>query len=117
MFSSKQDDPVIEKPVYLEERTEPKCNKIDAEPIMAMKDGHLIMVVQHQFSNIPSWVEWDNDRHVVTITQMNGDIDEAGLELKDEHLLMLKDLTKLLLVSNDNEGKMMHYVQFIARVS
>ena len=89
MFSSKQGDPVIEKPVYLEERTEPKCNKIDAEPIMAMKDGHLIMVVQHQFSNIPSWVEWDNDRHVVTITQMNGDIDEAGLELNDEHLLML----------------------------
>lgn len=111
--------PVIEKkhvpePVY-EEYTQPKFNKIDIEPILALKNDHLVMVLQHQFSNIPSWVEWDNERQVVTIAHMNGDIDEAPLELKEEHISMLGEQKKILLVSNDNANKIMHAVKFISR--
>lgn len=113
--SKKEPEPVIEK-VYVEEQTEPKRNKIDQEPILGFKDSYLVMVVQHRFENIPSWVEWDSDRKTVTITQMNGDIDEAKLDLKTEHLERLKNVQKLLLVSNDNEEKIMHYVQFLARL-
>lgn len=113
--TKKEPEPVVEK-VYVEEQTEPKRNKIDLEPILGFKDNYLVMVVQHRFENIPSWVEWDSDRKTVTITQMNGDIDEAKLDLKTEQLERLKNVQKLLLVSNDNEEKIMHYVQFLARL-
>lgn len=111
----KQPESIVEK-VYVEDQTEPKRNKINLEPILGFKDDYLVMVVQHRFDNVPSWVEWDSDRKTVTITQMNGDIDEAKLELKTEHLNKLKNVQKLLLVSNDNEEKIMHYVQFLARL-
>ena len=64
---------------------------------------------------MPSWVEWDNDRQVVTIAHMNGDVDEAPLELDEEHITMLGEQKKVLLVSNDNTKKIMHAVKFIAR--
>lgn len=105
-----------DSPVYVEDQTEPKRGKIDQEPVLGNKDGYLVMVVQHTFANIPSWVEWDKERKIVTITQMNGDMDEAALDLKEEHIDKLKDVQKLLLVSNDNEEKIMHYVQFLARL-
>ena len=102
--------------VVYEEFTQPKLNKIEKEPVLAQKDGHLVMVVDAQFNNVPSWVEWDGERSVVTITHMNGDIDEAPLEVKDEYITSLNENRKILLVSNDNEEKIMHYVQFLSRV-
>lgn len=114
-LGSKKEPVIVEKKVYVEDQTEPKRNKIWQEPVLGFKDGYLVMVVQYKFDNIPSWVEWDGDRKIVTITQMNGDIDEADLELKAEHLERLQDVQKMLLVSNDNDEKIMHYVQFLAR--
>jgi len=118
LFGKKPPPPAKEKPklepVY-EEYTQPKFNKIDVEPVLALKNDHLVMVMEYEFKNMPSWVEWDNDRQVVTIAHMNGDVDEAPLELDEEHITMLGEQKKVLLVSNDNTKKIMHAVKFIAR--
>ena len=118
LFGKKPPPPLKEKPklepVY-EEYTQPKFNKIDVEPVLALKNDHLVMVMEYEFKNMPSWVEWDNDRQVVTIAHMNGDVDEAPLELDEEHITMLGEQKKVLLVSNDNTKKIMHAVKFIAR--
>ncbi len=117
-FFGKKEPPVKKRPkaepVY-EEYTQPKFNKIDIEPVLALKNDHLVMVLEYEFKNIPSWVEWDNDRQVVTIAHMNGDVDEAPLELNEEHITIIDEQKKVLLVSNDNANKIMHAVKFIAR--
>lgn len=103
-------------PDAVEAQTEPKRCVIEKEPLLALKDGHLVLVVEHSFSNVPSWVEWDGESRVMTIAQMNGDLDEAKIEIKKEFLEQLKAAKKVLLVSNDNEERIMQCIPFFARV-
>lgn len=108
------DEAPVSEPVY-EEYTQPTYNKIETEPVLAIQNDHLVMVLEHEFKNMPSWVEWDNGRQTVTIAHMNGDIDEAPLALKEEHIALLGEKQKILLVSNDNTTKIMQALKFIAR--
>ena len=108
-------------PSPVETQTDPKVGKIDHEPLLAMEDDNLVMVVDHYFENVPSWVEWDKERKTITITQMNGDLDEAPVDLKEEYIDRLKLAQKLLLVSNvnasnDNDERIMHTVSFLSRL-
>ncbi len=108
--------PKVEKPGI-----EPRKGKIDQEPLLAYEEGHLVMVIDHVFDGVPSWVEWDAQRQVVSVVHVAGDIDEAEVKVKSEHVEILKQAQKLLLVSNvnepgnDNKEKIMHYVSFLSR--
>ena len=75
----------------------------------------MVLMVDHQFDGVPSWIEWDNDRKTVSFTQMGGDMDEMNADIKVEYIDALMDAKKVLLVSNDNEKKIVHFVPFIAR--
>lgn len=101
--------------LQVEIQTEPKRGIIVREPLLAIKDGFLVVVVDHRFANVPSWVEWDAERGVLSIAQMNGDLDEARLRLKDEHKKTLAKEHKLLLVSNKDGESIVHFVPFLAR--
>jgi len=107
-------------PSPVETQTDPKVGKIDHEPLLAMEGDKLLMVVDHYFENVPSWVEWDKERKIVTITQMNGDLDEAPMNLKEDYVEKLKLAQKLHLISkenmNDNDERIMHSVSFLSRL-
>ncbi|MAE52413.1 MAG: hypothetical protein CMH27_11440 [Micavibrio sp.] len=102
-------------PSQVPERTQPRMGKIDQEVVFAMRDGYMVLMVDHQFDGVPSWIEWDNDRKTVSFTQMGGDMDEMNADIKVEYIDALMDAKKVLLVSNDNEKKIVHFVPFIAR--
>ncbi|GEM_PF-1236441 len=107
------------RPMPVETQTDPKRGIIHKDPLLAFEDGKLVMVVEHHFENVPSWVEWDKDRQIVTITQMNGDLDEAKLEIKEDCIGRLEMARNLLLVSldvsNDNDERIMHSVPILIR--
>ena len=92
-----------------------KVGIISQEPLLAFKDGYLVIIVDHTFDDVPSWVEWDQERQTISITQMDGHTDEAKVNIKAEHVQTLEQARKLLLVSNDNEEKIVHYVPFLTR--
>ena len=94
---------------------DPPRRKIVQEPFFALKDGFLVVVVDHSFDDVPSWVEWDAARKVLSIAQMNGQIDEAHAEIAPNHYETLQNSRKLLLVSNDNKEKIVHFLPFLAR--
>lgn len=98
-----------------ESRKGPNRGIITQEPLLALKDGFLVMVVDHRFSDVPGWVEWDAERGVLSIAQINGDVDEARVDLKEEYRQKLAMERKLLLVSNDNGESVVHFVPFLAR--
>ncbi|MFN3699999.1 MAG: hypothetical protein ACK4VI_00590 [Alphaproteobacteria bacterium] len=102
-------------PSQIPERTQPRVGRIDQEAVFAMKDGYLVLAVDHQFDGVPSWIEWDGSRNIVSFTQMGGDMDEMGATIKAEYVQKLIELKKVLLVSNDNGQKIVHFVSFIAR--
>ena len=102
-------------PSQVPERTQPRMGKIDREVVFAMKDGYMVLMVDHQFDGVPSWIEWDAERKTVSFTQMGGDMDEMNADIKVEYIDALIDTKKVLLVSNDNAKKIVHFVPFIAR--
>lgn len=108
-------EPSSSAPPAFEESSVPHQGIIAEEPVLAFEDGFLVMIVNHRFPNIPSWVEWDSERQVIAITQMNGDMDEAKISLKEEYYEQLAKENKILLVSNDNDQATVHFVSFIAR--
>ena len=108
-------DEPVDSPSVQEPEPEPHRGKITTEPLLAMEDGYLVLVVDHTFADVPSWVEWDPDRQMASIAQMDGGVDELRMAIKREYLETLLAARKLLLVSNDNEEKIMHYVPFLAR--
>ena len=99
----------------VEDTSIPRCGTIEKEPIIGFEDGSLVMVVDHHFPNVPSWIEWDEARGVISITQMNGDMDEARVVLKKEHFDKLAAEKKMLLISNDNNVATVNFINFIAR--
>lgn len=103
----------------VEPQTDPKRGIIHQDPLLAFEDGKLVMVVEHHFENVPSWVEWDKERRIVTIAQMNGDIDEAKLEIREECIGRLEMARNLLLVSldptNHKNERIMHSVPILVR--
>ncbi len=118
IYKRKGGTPSDEQPPSPEVRSqtmEPQRSKIAGEAVFGLKDGYLVVSVDHSFADIPNWVEWDAERKVVNITQVGGDMDEVYADIKDEYVDALVDMKKVLLVSNDNAKKIVHFVPFLAR--
>ena len=94
-------------------------NQIFGEPFLAIEEGELVMMVDHVFHNIPSWVEWDAKRSILRVAEMNGTINDARVNLKGEYLKELEQRRKILMISNQrgksDDDKIMHYVPFLSR--
>lgn len=94
-------------------------NQIFSEPLIAIEKGELVMVVDHVFRNIPSWVEWDEKRSILRVAEMNGTVNDARVNLKKEYLEELAARQKILMISNQRgkseDDKIMHYVPFLSR--
>ena len=102
-------------PVIYPSQTEPRRGVITKEPALGYEDGFLVMVLDHSFESIPSWVEWDAERKIFSIMQMAGEVDEVKVQIAPEHLKTLEVARKLLLVSNDNDNRIVHFVPYLAR--
>lgn len=97
------------------EEIEARVHKIEKEAIFALENNELVVIVDHNFEEIPSWIEWDYERKTVSIVQQKGHIEEAEAKLTESFIAKLKDKNKLLLVSNDNDKKIVHFLPFILR--
>ena len=113
-----QRDIPAEEPSYTDEDA-PRHNQIKREPLLAIEQGELVMAVDHTFQNVPSWVEWDPDRNILSVAEMNGTVNEARVALKAEHLGEMMARRKILMISNElgkgPQDKIMHYVPFLSR--
>ncbi len=96
-------------------REKPGLGHIEAEPHFAMKDGHLVMAIEHRFEDMPIWVEWDEKQQFLRIAQMGGQVDTAKVKISRDHYQALRSWRKLLLVTNYRGEKIIHYVPFIIR--
>jgi hypothetical protein len=89
---------------------------ISREPVVAIHKDKLVLIVEAQLNAVPSWVEWDRDTRTIIIAQMNGDTYEGRAELTESFQNKMKDMNKVLVISNDNPERLMHHLPFIARV-
>lgn len=106
---------VIPSPEVRPLTREPQLERIEQEAVFGMRDGYLVISLEHHFTDIPNWVEWDAGRKMVSIAQAGGDMAEVYADIKDEYVDALMDMGRVLLVSNDNDKRIVHFVPFLAR--
>jgi hypothetical protein len=94
---------------------EPRLTKIEKHAVFGYKEGYLVVIVDHQFENVPSWIEWDANRETVNITHMNEDMLEAPASIQRDHIDTITGAIKVLLVSNNKNEKIMHFLPFVGR--
>lgn len=68
-----------------------------AEMLVMQKEGRLTMVVDHEFEDIPEYVEWDVSRNIIGIVQMGGAVAELKSVLPAEKVDMFRNAKNLAL--------------------
>jgi hypothetical protein len=62
-----------------------------ADMLVMKKDGRVTIVVDHEFEDIPEWVEWDISRNTIGIVQMGGAVAELKSVIPPEKVGMFRN--------------------------
>ena len=73
-----------------------------------IQNGHVVLVVDHDFLDIPSFVEWDKSRKSLGIAQMGGAVAEVKANLPREMNEPLSATRTIMLMTRYNGNDVAH---------
>lgn len=88
---------------------------IQTDALFVKEKDKLALVVDHEFDDVPSWLEWDVKDKKLSIMQMGGDIAQLNTIMSKEDADEFKDFKSLYLVSNTGKEKIRHTVSMIVK--
>ena len=89
--------------------------RIDAPTLLLEDNGQAVLIVEFDFRDIPSWVEWDRTWQKLSIAQMGGALAELPLGPEVIRASSIDRVKRLLLVTGTGESKISHFVSIIIR--
>jgi hypothetical protein len=108
--------PSLPEPVIQEEtRKHGTAGLLEVPTLMLCENDKVVVIVDHDFMDFPSWVEWDVKESKLYVVQMGGDYAELALNLAGHHAATLMRTQRLMLVTGRFERRNGHYVSFIVR--
>lgn len=99
------------KPVVPESAYEPLVGthgRLSADVVLLIQNGHVVLVVDHEFTDIPSFIEWDRSRKSLGVAQMGGAVAEVKANLPAEMNGPLNESRTILLMTRFNGAKVAH---------
>lgn len=87
----------------------------DAHALLVHLDGHVALVVDHEFEDVPSWIEWDIGRKRISIAQMGGTVTELDTALDKKEMEEYREKKKIHLVARYGGEKIVHSLALIIR--
>lgn len=88
---------------------------IQADVLVLEENGRVIMVVDHDFLDIPEWVEWDISRNIIGIVQMGGAIAELRSVIPPEKEAVFRSVPNILLATRFEGQKVAHSIYMVVR--
>lgn len=88
---------------------------LEVPTLMLCENDKVVVIVDHDFMDFPSWVEWDVKESKLSVVQMGGDSAELALSMVNPHAGTLMKARRLMLVTGKFERRNGHYVSFIVR--
>ncbi|MFA7276478.1 MAG: hypothetical protein WC043_06735 [Pseudobdellovibrionaceae bacterium] len=83
--------------------------------LVLKQENKVVLVVDHDFTDRPEWVEWDVPRNVIGVAQVGGAVAEIGSVIPPEKLQMFRD-TRSVYLSTRFEGRpVAHMVYLVIR--
>ncbi len=86
-----------------------------ADMLVLQKDGRTVLVVDHEFEDIPEWVEWDISRNTIGIVQMGGAVAELKSVIPPEKVDMFRNAKNLNLAVRFDGKHVVHGVYMVVR--
>lgn len=89
--------------------------RLDVPTLLLNEDSHMVLIVDYDFEDIPSWVEWDARMKKLSVVQMGGAAAELALGIPAGLNASFETMQRLMLVTGRFERRNGHYVSFIVR--
>ena len=89
--------------------------KIDVDVAVVVKGEKLVMAIDCDLGDVPSWVEWDLSVDQFSIAQNSGSVVHISSKIAHERVEALKKIGKLMLVTSVGSEKVAHHIPFVVR--
>ncbi len=89
--------------------------EIKADALMMKEDDKLVLVVDQELEDVPSWVEWDIATDKLLIVQTGGATAELNKLIPSEKREILEEVQRFMLVTNSGGERVAHYLPFLIR--
>ena len=96
------------EPELKEEKLIGTHGRLSADTVLMIQNGHVVLVVDHDFLDIPSFVEWDKSRKSLGIAQMGGAVAEVKANLPREMNEPLSATRTIMLMTRYNGNDVAH---------
>ncbi|MCB1558007.1 MAG: hypothetical protein KDJ50_03675 [Alphaproteobacteria bacterium] len=88
---------------------------IVADMLVMKRDDRIVLAVDHEFTDIPEWVEWDVSRNTIGICQMGGAVAELKSVIPPEKIDMFRNAKNLALAIRFDGKDVVHGVYLVVR--
>jgi hypothetical protein len=88
---------------------------VEAPTLLLTEDDKIVLMVDYDFADFPSWVEWDTKSRKLLIVQMGGAAAELALTMPLHQIGSIGTTKRLMLITGRYERRNGHYVSFIVR--
>lgn len=88
---------------------------VEAPTLLLTEDDRIVLMVDYDFADFPSWVEWDMKARKLSVVQMGGAAAELALTMPLHQIGMIGEAKRLMLITGRHERRNGHYVSFIIR--
>lgn len=88
---------------------------VEAPTLLLTEDDKIVLMVDYDFADFPSWVEWDMKSRKLSIVQMGGAAAELALTMPLHQMGAIGTTKRLMLITGRYERRNGHYVSFIVR--
>ncbi len=89
--------------------------RLEAEALVLKQGDHLIMVIDYDLGDMPSWIEWDTAASLMYIIQSGGSVAQMEAIIPPEEASQLEKFRRLILVTKVGKEKVTHMIPFLIR--
>jgi len=89
--------------------------RLEAQAALLFEEGRIVLSVDHEFLDMPSWIEGDVQKRTLNIVQMGGAVATLDLLLPQAEVARMKKVSRIALVTKFGQENLLHYVSFILR--
>jgi len=86
-----------------------------ADLLVMRRDDRIVLVVDHDFEDIPEWVEWDVSRNTIGIAQMGGAVAELKSTIPPEKAELFRSAKNIALAVRFEGKNIVHGVYMVVR--
>ncbi len=89
--------------------------ELKADALLMKEDNRVVLVIDQEFDDVPGWIEYDAGSGEFALAMTQGQVAVLSLDIPNDDLEPMKLAQRLLLITNVEDKKLMHFLPFLLR--